>query len=114
MQKANLEMSTHTYIYTYTHIYYGFLLLLFFFSLHTDFICWRGLLTKLLCTPYENRDDWCIAVCLFKGTYYMCEFETQKKEQEKRTMTDKQNEMCYWGWKFEQYVTAGVYYLSII
>ena len=44
----------------------------------------------------------------------MCEFETQKKEQEKRTMTDKQNEMCYWGWKFEQYVTAGVYYLSII
>ncbi|XP_041363441.1 decapping and exoribonuclease protein-like isoform X2 [Gigantopelta aegis] len=77
-----------------------------FTSLHTDFICWRGLLTKLLCTPFENRDDWCIAVCLFNGTYYLCEFDTEKKEREKRSMSDRQDEMCYWGWKFEQYVTA--------
>ncbi|XP_013412716.1 decapping and exoribonuclease protein isoform X2 [Lingula anatina] len=36
-------------------------------NLHTDFVCWRGLLTKLLCTPYENKDGWLIAVTKFNA-----------------------------------------------
>ena len=78
-----------------------------FRSLHTDFICWRGLLTKLLVTPYENRDGWMIGVTLFNGTYYLCEFETDEKRQQRETTTQRQDEMCCWGWKFEQYLTAG-------
>ncbi|KAJ8318463.1 hypothetical protein KUTeg_003554 [Tegillarca granosa] len=73
---------------------------------HTDFICWRGLLTKLLCTPYENREGWMIAVTLFNGTYYLCEFETEQKKQQKEQRTERQDEMTYWGWKFEQYITS--------
>lgn len=74
--------------------------------LNTDFICWRGLLTKLLTTPYENRDGWMIGVTLFSGTYYLCEFETEEKKHQRETTTQRQDEMCCWGWKFEQYLTA--------
>ena len=76
-----------------------------FRNLHTDFICWRGLLTKLLCTPYESRDGWILAVTLYNGSYYICDIETEKRRQQKETMTDKGRQMTYWGWKFEQYVT---------
>lgn len=76
-------------------------------SLHTDFVCWRGLLTKLLVTPYENRDGWMIGVTLFNGTYYLCEFETEEKRQQRKATTQRQDKMCCWGWKFEQYLTAG-------
>ncbi|XP_076075179.1 decapping and exoribonuclease protein-like [Mytilus galloprovincialis] len=75
-------------------------------DLHTDFICWRGLLTKLLCTPYENRDDWLIAITKYNNTIYMCEFETEHRKKNKADMTERQDEMSCWGWKFEQYVTA--------
>ena len=26
-------------------------------SLNTDFVCYRGLLTTVMCAPYENRND---------------------------------------------------------
>lgn len=82
-------------------------------NLHTDFVCWRGLLTKLLCTPFENRDGWRIAVTLFKGTLYMCEFDTESRKRQKQEMSERQKEMTYWGWKFEQYVTAGNTLISV-
>ncbi|XP_050393446.1 decapping and exoribonuclease protein isoform X3 [Patella vulgata] len=75
-------------------------------SLSTDFVCWRGLLTKLLCSPYENRDGWMIAVILYRGTYFLCDFETEEKKKQLAKVTERQEEMCYWGWKFEQYVTS--------
>ncbi|KAL8622719.1 hypothetical protein ACOMHN_009353 [Nucella lapillus] len=75
-------------------------------SLNTDFVCWRGLLTRLLCTPYERQDDWKIAITRFRGTYFLCEFETERKKQREEQMTERHREMSYWGWKFEQYVTA--------
>lgn len=74
--------------------------------LHTDFVCWRGLLTKLLCTPYESRDGWQIAVTRYNDTFYLCEFETNERVQQKQRETVKQQEMSYWGFKFEQYLTA--------
>ena len=77
-------------------------------NLNTDFVCWRGLLTKLLCTPYENREDWIMAVTLFNGTYYLCEFDTESKVQREQTKTEKHDVICCGGWKFEQYLTAGI------
>ncbi|CAL1537402.1 unnamed protein product [Lymnaea stagnalis] len=71
-----------------------------------DFVCWRGLLTRLLCVPYENQEDLLVAVIYFRGTYYMCEFDTETKKKQKEKTTPKQEEMCAWGFKFEQYVTA--------
>lgn len=75
-------------------------------QLNTDFVCWRGLLTKFLCTPYENREGWLVAVTLYNGTYYLCEFDTEQKKQQNEARTQRDDEMCCWGWKFEQYLTA--------
>lgn len=63
-------------------------------------------MTRLLCIPYENREDLLVAVIRFRGTYFMCEIDTEKKKQEEKERTPKQEEMCAWGFKFEQYVTA--------
>ena len=76
-------------------------------SSFTDFVCWRGLLTKLLCTPYEKLEGWKIAVCRFRRTLYMCEFETDEKLDDSRFDDKRQQEMSYWGFKFETYITAG-------
>ncbi|BFZ18017.1 hypothetical protein BsWGS_21056 [Bradybaena similaris] len=77
-----------------------------FQSLNTDFVCWRGLMTRLLCIPYENHEDLLVAVIRFRGTYFLCEIDTEKKKQQQKERTPKQEEMCAWGFKFEQYVTA--------
>ena len=77
-----------------------------FESLSTDFVCWRGLLTKLMCIPYENRDDLMLAVIKYRGTYFMCEFDTEQRIRQKEDETPRQKEMCAWGFKFEQYFTA--------
>ena len=65
-------------------------------------------MTRLLCTPFENKDGWKIAVTLHNGTYYLCEFETEQKKGQEANKTERDIEMCCWGWKFEQYVTAGI------
>ncbi|XP_006820314.1 decapping and exoribonuclease protein-like [Saccoglossus kowalevskii] len=75
-------------------------------NLHTDFITWRGHLTKILCTPYENREDWKMAVSLFNGTYYISEVETEESRDRRKNMTSAHKEMTYWGYKFEQYVVS--------
>lgn len=42
----------------------------------------------------------------------MCEFDTESRKLQKQEMSERQKEMTYWGWKFEQYVTAGAYSIS--
>ena len=43
----------------------------------------------------------------------MCEYETEQHLQDRIRRTDRQKEMCYWGFKFEQYVTASKYAVSL-
>ena len=79
------------------------------FSFHTDFVCWRGLLSKILRTPYEDRDGWIIAVTLYNDTYYMCEFDTEDRLNAKKNMPTLEKHMTYWVHKFKQYLTSGLY-----
>ena len=44
----------------------------------------------------------------------MCEFETEQRKKNKAEMTERQTEMSCWGWKFEQYLTAGKIDLIIL
>ena len=37
----------------------------------------------------------------------MCEFDTEERVRQKMTESERQKEMSYWGFKFEQYMTAG-------
>ncbi|XP_052773258.1 decapping and exoribonuclease protein-like isoform X1 [Mya arenaria] len=76
-------------------------------NMQTHFICRRGLLNRLMRTMYAKKDDWKFAVSLHKGTYYLCECPTdQSLAKIKHMMGEKDEEMCGWGYKFEQYLTA--------
>uniref|UniRef100_A0A8C4NET0 Decapping nuclease n=1 Tax=Eptatretus burgeri TaxID=7764 RepID=A0A8C4NET0_EPTBU len=70
------------------------------------FVTWRGHLTKVLGTPYERREGWQLAATLFRGTRYMSEVETEAARREREMRSLRQKQMCYWGYKFEQYMTA--------
>ncbi|XP_072175241.1 decapping and exoribonuclease protein-like [Diadema setosum] len=74
--------------------------------LNADFVTSRGHMTKFLRTPYENREGWAMAVTLFRGTYYISEVETEEKRRLREAMSEKEKEMTFWGYKFEQYVTS--------
>lgn len=75
-------------------------------SLSTDFVCFRGLLTTLMCTPYERRDGWEFNAVKFKNTIYLCAVETEGRRIQRQNETQKNRDMCSWGFKFEQYVLS--------
>lgn len=74
-------------------------------SLNTDFIAWRGHLVKILCTPYESRDPWRMDACRYNGTIYISEVETEARKMQRASDNERQKLMCYWGYKFEDYMT---------
>ncbi|XP_053653693.2 decapping and exoribonuclease protein [Cherax quadricarinatus] len=74
--------------------------------LSTDFICFRGLLTQLLCTPYEN-EGWIVCATKFRNTIYLCAYDTPEKQTDRENETEMQKRMSAWGYKFEHYMTDG-------
>lgn len=64
------------------------------------------MITKLLCSPYNRTEPWKAAVTLYKGTIYISEIETEEAKIKTENQTPKQSEMCYWGLKFEDYLTS--------
>ncbi|CAB3237291.1 unnamed protein product [Arctia plantaginis] len=70
------------------------------------FFCYRGLLTCVACTPYENRESWKIVAILHKGNIYLCARDTDDKINRKLNMTDRDKQFTSWGYKFEQYLLS--------
>lgn len=66
--------------------------------LRYDFVCFRGLLTKIMITPFE-QENWTIRASCLKGTIYMWSWE------EERDYPNKEK-FIYWGYKFENYMFA--------
>lgn len=64
------------------------------------------MLTKMLCSMYNQQEPWKVAATLHQGTIYLQEIETEEKRRHEAEMPQKQREMCYWGLKFENYVTC--------
>ena len=64
---------------------------------HGDYglVTWRGVMTKLLTTPFSPRDAWEITGCYRSGTIYLME----KKRAE--AMNNKVARCIYGGYKFE-------------
>lgn len=75
--------------------------------LNTDFVTWRGHLTKVLTTPYERQDGWLLAVSLFHGTLYISEVETESSRRQREQRSEMLKELTYMGYKFEHYMCAG-------
>lgn len=40
------------------------------------------------------------------STYFLCEYETEQRIAQRNNRSEREKLMCYWGYKFEQYVTA--------
>uniref|UniRef100_A0A915ACN0 Decapping nuclease n=1 Tax=Parascaris univalens TaxID=6257 RepID=A0A915ACN0_PARUN len=73
---------------------------------HADFVCYRGLLTRIASTPYDVVEDWIVGAVRIGSTIFLCEFCTEQKKFRQETLGHRDKLMCYWGFKFEQYVTT--------
>ncbi|XP_055606371.1 decapping nuclease DXO homolog [Uranotaenia lowii] len=72
--------------------------------LSCDFVCFRGLLRMIMCTPYERRTPWIVMATRYRGTIYLCAKETEQKLAEEASQTEQQRRFCYYGFKFEQHI----------
>lgn len=73
------------------------------------FFCYRGLLTCLACTPYENNEPWKIVAILFKGKIYLCARNTEEKIRRTQNMSEWEKLCSSWGFKFEQFLLSGIH-----
>lgn len=73
-------------------------------SLSTDFVCFRGLCTTIMCTPYEKREGWQLFAVKHKGTIYLRQMDTEAKIKAEANKPEHQLKMSSWGYKFEQFV----------
>lgn len=72
-----------------------------------QFVCFRGLLRFLMCTPYDFREQWTILAMKYKGTIYLCQMETEQKKFQRLNEDEKSKRFCSYGFKFEQYLLTG-------
>jgi RAT1-interacting protein len=73
-------------------------------NVSADIITWRGIMTKLLCLPYNNNDDIDLNIEFFDGHIFM-EEDHKLKMSKQRHMNERDKLMCYWGYKFESAAT---------
>ncbi|KAF9318801.1 Dom-3 Z [Podila horticola] len=66
-----------------------------------DFICYRGILTKIMCTPYTRNEPWELGATLYKGSIYIEEHVTDEKRQSAGGSNERHKLMSYWGYRFE-------------
>ncbi|KAG0057783.1 Dom-3 Z [Gryganskiella cystojenkinii] len=68
---------------------------------HADFICYRGILTKIMCTPYARNEPWELGATRFNGSIYIEEHATDEKRKNAAGHNDRHKLMSYWGYRFE-------------
>ncbi|KAF9345775.1 hypothetical protein BGX34_004463 [Mortierella sp. NVP85] len=66
-----------------------------------DFVCYRGILTKIMCTPYARNEPWQLRATLFKGTIYIEEHVSPEKRKDAGGSNERHKLMSYWGYRFE-------------
>jgi len=71
-----------------------------------DVVSWRGVITKILTAPYEDRDGWELNVMFIRGTLYFEEFIDDARLKEKDDMTPHHRMQTYHGYAFESWCTA--------
>ncbi|KAJ3225208.1 decapping endonuclease targeting mRNA [Chytriomyces hyalinus] len=64
------------------------------------FCTWRGIMTKILTTPYSS-DTWELRASLHKGTLYIMEDPLMSRASDGFSETDRGKKMTYWGYRFE-------------
>lgn len=73
-------------------------------KLQAKFVCFRGLLRLIMCTPYENRDTWLINAIKYRETIYLCAEDTIEKKNQKMNETFNDKKFARYGFKFEKFI----------
>jgi len=76
--------------------------------LDIDFISSRGVIKSILSSPYIEHEELIICATKYRGTIYLCKFYTDEKEHYHVTATTLEKQITSWGFKFEQYMVAGI------
>ncbi|KYN01540.1 Protein Dom3Z [Cyphomyrmex costatus] len=74
--------------------------------LDIDFIASRGAIKAMLSSPYKMRDELIICASKYRGTIYLCEFYSDKREYDYVNLSLSRRQVHSWGYKFEQYMVA--------
>ncbi|OCH88558.1 RAI1-domain-containing protein [Obba rivulosa] len=69
-------------------------------------VSWRGVMTKILTAPYEDRDGWEMNVMQVDGTLYLEEHVSDAKLIEKEDMKPHHRLQSYYGYSFEAWSTS--------
>ncbi|PBK75857.1 RAI1-domain-containing protein [Armillaria solidipes] len=69
-------------------------------------VSWRGVMTRILTAPYEDRDGWELNVMCINGTMYFEEHISNQKLSEKENMEPRHRKQSYFGYAFESYGTS--------
>ncbi|CAO0796606.1 unnamed protein product [Mucor circinelloides] len=71
-----------------------------------DIVTWRGIMTKILCTPYSRKEPWELRATKYNGSIFMEEQVTEQKKNSENQASDRQKLMSYWGYRFETLCTV--------
>ena len=61
-----------------------------------------------------QTEPWKMVATLYNGTIYLQEMETEEKRQREEGMSAREKVMCYWGLKFEDYMTTKSIVIDIV
>ncbi|KAJ3792974.1 RAI1-domain-containing protein [Lentinula aff. detonsa] len=71
-------------------------------------VAWRGVITRILTAPYEDREGWEMNVMLIKGTLYLEEHRSESLITEKNNIKPHHRKRMYYGYAFESYCTTDI------
>jgi len=74
-----------------------------------DIVCFRGLLTLIIASPYENNTaekSWTLVATRYRKVIYLWQIKDDENEKKSFMRNPMQRHMCIWGFKFEQYLCA--------
>ncbi|KAJ7170847.1 RAI1-domain-containing protein [Mycena crocata] len=69
-------------------------------------VAWRGVITRILTAPYEERDAFELNVMRVGGTVYLEEHLSEARLREKNDIEPRHRQQTYFGYAFESYCTS--------
>jgi len=71
-----------------------------------EVVAWRGVMTKILTSPYEDREGWDLNVMSLNGVMYFEEHLSEGRLKEKNDIEPRHRLQTYYGYAFESYCTS--------
>ncbi|PCH42099.1 RAI1-domain-containing protein [Wolfiporia cocos MD-104 SS10] len=69
-------------------------------------VSWRGVMTKILTAPYEERDGWELNVMIVGSTLYFEEHLSDARLVQKNDIAPHHRQQTYYGYSFESWCTS--------